>query len=33
VEYIAHAKPDAILTDLGLDPAGIAATARSLLGS
>jgi 1-deoxy-D-xylulose-5-phosphate synthase len=28
--YIAHGKPDAILADLGLDAAGIAATARTL---
>jgi 1-deoxy-D-xylulose-5-phosphate synthase len=29
--YIAHGKPDDILADLGLDAAGIAASARSLL--
>ena len=28
--YIAHGKPDAILADLGLDAAGIAASARAL---
>ena len=30
--YIAHAKADAILAELGLDAVGIAATARTLLG-
>ena len=28
IDYIPHGKPDAILADLGLDPAGIAAAAR-----
>jgi 1-deoxy-D-xylulose-5-phosphate synthase len=32
-EYIPQAKPDAILAELGLDAAGIAATTRSLLGA
>ena len=31
VAYIPHGKPDAILAELALDPAGIAATARTLL--
>jgi len=31
VAYIPHGKPDAILAELGLDPAGIAATTRTLL--
>ena len=31
VTYIAHGKPDAILAELGLDAAGIAATTRALL--
>jgi 1-deoxy-D-xylulose-5-phosphate synthase len=31
VEYIPHGKPDAILAELGLDAAGIAAAARDLL--
>ncbi|MCB0972904.1 MAG: 1-deoxy-D-xylulose-5-phosphate synthase, partial [Acidimicrobiales bacterium] len=31
VAYIPHGKPDAILADLALDPAGIAATTRTLL--
>jgi 1-deoxy-D-xylulose-5-phosphate synthase len=33
VEYIPHGKPDAILAELGLDAAGIAAAARSLLSA
>jgi 1-deoxy-D-xylulose-5-phosphate synthase len=32
VAYLAHGKPDAILAELGLDAAGIAAEARRLLG-
>jgi 1-deoxy-D-xylulose-5-phosphate synthase len=32
VEYIPHAKPDAIHAELGLDATGIAAEARALLG-
>ena len=31
-EYLAHGKPDAILQALALDPEGIAATTRTLLG-
>jgi len=31
IAYIPHAKPDAILSELGLDPAGITASALSLL--
>ena len=31
--YIPHGKPDAILADLGLDAAGVAASARTLLAS
>ena len=31
VQYIPHGKPDAILADLGLDAAGIAASTRDLL--
>ena len=31
VSYIPHGKPDAILAELGLDAAGIAATTRRLL--
>jgi 1-deoxy-D-xylulose-5-phosphate synthase len=33
VAYIPHGKPDAILAELGLDANGIAASARSLMGS
>jgi deoxyxylulose-5-phosphate synthase len=32
-QYIAHGKPDAILADLGLDAAGIAASALSMMSS
>ena len=31
--YIPHGKPDAILAELGLDPAGIAAAAMSLMAT
>jgi 1-deoxy-D-xylulose-5-phosphate synthase len=31
--YIPHGKPDAILADLGLDAAGVATAARTLLAS
>ena len=31
--YIAQGKADAILADLGLDAAGVAATVRAALGS
>ncbi|HEX2575612.1 MAG TPA: 1-deoxy-D-xylulose-5-phosphate synthase [Aquihabitans sp.] len=31
VDFLAHGKPDAILADLGLDAAGLAATTRALL--
>ncbi|MGK2948202.1 MAG: 1-deoxy-D-xylulose-5-phosphate synthase [Acidimicrobiales bacterium] len=33
LEFIDHAKPDAILAELGLDGAGLAAEARSLVGA
>jgi 1-deoxy-D-xylulose-5-phosphate synthase len=33
IDYIPHAKPDAILAELGLDAAGIAAEARSLVAT
>jgi 1-deoxy-D-xylulose-5-phosphate synthase len=33
VEFLPHGKPDAILAQLGLDGAGIAATARRALGA
>ena len=32
-EYLPHGKPDAILSELGLDPAGIAASALSLMAT
>jgi 1-deoxy-D-xylulose-5-phosphate synthase len=32
-QYIAHGKPDAILADLGLDAAGITASALSMIRS
>jgi 1-deoxy-D-xylulose-5-phosphate synthase len=33
VEYIPHGKPDAILAELGLDAAGVAAEARALVSA
>jgi 1-deoxy-D-xylulose-5-phosphate synthase len=33
IAFIPHGKPDRILSDLGLDGAGIAATVRSILAS
>ena len=33
IAYIPHAKPDAILADLGLDAAGLAAEARALVAA